>query len=136
MSLCVVCVVCVLCLCYVCVVLCMCVCVCMCVYVCVCVCVCVCVFVLVDWLIYRSRRLCVGCDHIIGNIPKPIRTSKSSPIEPLSVLRRGTTVERVVLHPFCHFLADGPSLLFLLVLHPPALCFIPCSVLHTLDHST
>jgi hypothetical protein len=54
---------------------------------------------------YRTRwqMLCDGCDHIIGNIPKPIRTSKSSPIEPLSVLRRGTTVERVVLHPFYHF---------------------------------
>jgi hypothetical protein len=50
-----------------------------------------------------SQMLCDGCDHIIGNIPKPIRTSKSSPIEPLSVLRRGTTVERVVLHPFCTF---------------------------------
>jgi hypothetical protein len=55
-----------------------------------------------DGFKYASLSSCDGCDHIIGNIPKPIRTSKSSPIEPLSVLRRGTTVERVVLHPFCH----------------------------------
>jgi hypothetical protein len=75
-------------------------------------CLCKCpVQVSIGWLIGGSISPCDGCDHIIGNTPKPIRTSKLSPIEPLSVLRRGTTVERVVLHPFCHLAVR-------VVLHP------------------
>jgi hypothetical protein len=80
-----------------------------------------------------SQMLCDGCDHIIGNIPKPIRTSKSSPIEPLSVLRRGTTVERVVLHPFCTFCSQAipppPDASYLLALNSFPPCLPIC--LHT-----
>jgi hypothetical protein len=90
------------------------------------------------WLVWYRNRVFIfyfGCDHIIGNIPKPIRTSKTSPIEPLSVLRRGTTVERVVLHPFCHFyyrqlMYKTPSLedLIILIFALPAPCERPvCS---------